>query len=170
MDVTLTNTCKEKGKLYAYFLEIAKYFVNSRLHQKLGVPNNGSGMYLHLKNYVTKTENEKYETRISKCKILKGDQKKYLLPTNEEIDLEKLDFSMCVYIIQLLGWKKDKKLIKYMKNLRNTLCHISMFKLQEDISQEELNRDIEEIKSYLSGCGIKMESLNRLETQIYNLY
>ena len=169
MDVTLTNICKEKGKLFAYFLEIAKLFVNDRLHQKLGVPSDGSDMYLHLKTYVTKTQNQKYETTISKCHILSKQQKDYLLPKNQEIDLENLDFSMCVYIMQLLGRKQDKELIKYMKGLRNTICHLSMYWLQRNMTQEEINRDIQRIKNNLEWHGIDMRLLNRLERHTYNL-
>ena len=151
---------EQYGKPYTFFLDIAKFFVDDTLHQKMKVPREGRAMYQYL-NEKLSTEYESYENVINNCLYLSPEQKEYLLPASEIINLDKLDFLMCVNIMRLLQTGKitknykETRLVIYMKKLRNNLCHPSMFRIEEDITKEQFNENVQEIIDHLGWLGIK---------------
>ena len=151
---------EQYGKLYTFFLDIAKFFVDDRLYQKMRVPREGRAMYQYL-NEKLSTEYESYKNVINNCLYLLPEQKEYLLPASEIINLDKLDFLMCVNIMRLLQTGKitknykETRLVIYMKKLRNNLCHPSMFRIEEDITKEQFNENVQEIIDHLGWLGIK---------------
>ena len=151
---------EQYGKLYTFFLDIAKFFVDDRFYQKMKVPKEGRAMYQYL-NEKLSTEYESYKNVINNCSYLLQEQEQYLLPTSKIINLDKLDFLMCVDIMRLLQTgkitKNDKetRLVIYMKKLRNYLCHPSMVRIEEDITEEQFNEQVEEIIDHLGWLGIK---------------
>ena len=110
------KSSEKYGKLYTFFLDVAKLYVNDRLHLKLKVPKEGRAMYKHLKKELSKEDDEIYKEVINNCSFLSDQQKEYLLPDSEVINLEKLDFTMCVNIMRLLETKKKEvRLRVYLK-------------------------------------------------------
>ena len=125
------DACEGHGKLYVYFLKIAREVIYKRLHEK-GFPNGGKAMYQYL-------EKQKKLKLIENSEYLSNRQKQLLLPKNGIIDPEKLDVTMYAQICIFLGYEKDFML--FMIKTRNALCHPSMTKLKKDLSDEDFDAD-----------------------------
>lgn len=142
------DTSTRYGKLYSYFLEVAKEVLYKILHDDMDVPETSKEMY--------KFFNEKnFKEKVSKCDYLSDKQKKFLFPDNGEIDFSKLDFTMYCHIYSLLNGRREKGLVNYLKKLRNYLCHLPMASIRKDFSQAEFekywNKTTKDFDYYLHG-------------------
>ena len=135
------ETCMENptsikvGRLYALFLEVSKDIVCFILHEEFQVPRGGDRMYKRLVSLLAGGDNTFYRRKIMNNPTLSEKQKRYLAPPNQIIDEATLDFSLCVKIMRLLGI--EKKVIPFMIEKRNFLCHYSVALLEQNMTEEE---------------------------------
>ena len=120
-------TCGRYGKLYAYFRAIAKDVINKKINA-IGFPKEGNAMYDYLR--------EKIDPRdIKDWKYLSKIQREILLPKDEVIKVGKLDVTIYIQIIILL--EGEQEFMLFLINKRNILCHLSIEKLKEDLTDKD---------------------------------
>ena len=142
------------GKLYSYFLEVAKEVLYKILHDDMKVPRTGNEMY----NYF-KVQN--FQKKVWECNHLSIKQKEFLFPHDGKIDLNNLDFTMYYQIYVFLDGVKRKSLVKYLKNLRNELCHLSLASLRSDFRQAEFEKHWDKITNHLRYYFVDSELLEK---------
>ena len=133
------STCARVGKLYAYFLEVSQYFMDSLVHEEMEVARTGDGMFQDLSGRLANGEDgrnipETYRRLIRADDSLSNLQKQLLAPDSGIINVNRLDFSIYLKIFIYLGGNIERNDVRYMCNLRNTLCHCP---LQDSMSQVE---------------------------------
>lgn len=158
----------QQGKLYSFFLGIAKDFAYEKVHREKGVPEDGTEMYEHLKNNLENKHPKGYKALIEECPYLMPFQKNELLPVNGVIKTENLDFIMYMRIFRLLGGNTQTKLIKYMEKLRNHYCHISIKKLRDNMSQQEFKNQLDLMGQTFENYGIKPQLVYLCKRSILN--
>ena len=148
----LMDTCRRNGELYAFFLEIANRVVYDIVHHRLRVPVNGTNMYRHLQDYCQGG----YIEKINTSEFLSDYQKKELLKyeRNGEINLEKLDFTMYMKIYELLGGDTNTDLLKYLRLIRNNLCHVSLISLNQGMDQKCFKAKLNSMAYYFKSYGV----------------
>ena len=116
------DTSTRYGKLYSYCLEVSKEVIYQVLHDHMDVPSTSKEMYDHFKR-------KNILQKILEWEHLSKKQKNILLPDNGKINLRKLDFTIYYQIYSILDGNYQKGLLEYLRNLRNTLCHLSLVSL-----------------------------------------
>ena len=163
------DNCHRKGKLYAFFLEIASEVVIDIVHQRLNVPKNGRLMYIHLRDHFQ--NEDKYQQE-----ILGGDfpnyQKRQLLPKDHIIKVEKLDFTMYMKILWLLEKRRKTGLYKdicdYMNKTRNGLCHASFFDIRQSMSQQDFIEELDMMAFHFKHYGADKALVDFCKTDVLN--
>ena len=158
----------QQGKLYSFFLGIAKDFAYKKVHREKGVPEDGTEMYEHLKNNLENKYRKEYKALIQECTYLMPFQKNELLPVNGVIKTENLDFIMYMRIFRLLGGNTRTRLIKYMEKLRNRYCHISIKKLRDNMSQQEFRKQLDLMGQTFENYGIEPQLVDLCKRSILN--
>ena len=159
--------CKRYGKVYAYFLDVCKHYLDDKIHTKMGLSKNGQEMYEELNRQLSDKYFETYEDIIESLKCFSRKEKLYLLPKDKTIKENNLDSSIYLKIMLLLGESKDSKLIDYMLTVRNKLCHIPMVSLrEEEMSQDDFELNLNFIKQNLEDLGIPSNLLERCERNV----
>ena len=162
------DTCHRKAMLYAFFLETSKKVVCDIVHQRQQVPVNGEDMYLFLQDRFTNYFEGRCKEKINNCEFLLEYQKKQLLPENDEINLQELDFTMYMNILKLLKGNANTGIISYMKQLRNRLCHVSFISLEQGISQQEFRRELDVMEFNFIRRGVDIALVNTCKNDIPN--
>lgn len=165
----LKDTSEKYGKLYVFFLEVCRRFIDAELHVRLRLPEDGEKMYEYLDEKLCSWYDEPYEDIIYGFKFLSSKEKKLLVPTDGKIKVENLDFGIYFKIISFLGghWTYEK-LGRYMVNVRNHLCHIPVVSLRKEKSQHEFYSDIKQMGQDFEDAGISRDLLNECEKDIFN--
>ena len=150
------DTCGRYGKLYVYFLTIAKEVIYERLHG-MGFPKDGKAMYEYLKRE-NKIQLIKHNPHLSSL------QKEILLPVNGIINVEKVDITMYAQIYILLG--HEKPFMLFMIKIRNFLCHLSLKELRDDLSERDLRNNWKLFTNEFIRHNVDRSLLNRCERDI----
>ena len=157
---------EDYGKLYAYFLEVCRHFIDRKLHHEMGVPEIGQEMYEYLNRRLSDRFQKPYNGIIMEAEFLSNEEKYYLLPGNRIINESKLDVSLNFKIYRLLGGKIAKKLSCQIVGVRNYLCHIPVAELRGSMNQEEFNLTFQLLREDLEDAGIERELLDWCEMKI----
>ena len=157
---------EDYGKLYAYFLEVCRHFIDRKLHHEMGVPEIGQEMYEYLNRRLSDRFQKPYNGIIMEAEFLSNEEKDYLLPGNRIINESKLDVSLNFKIYRLLGGKIAKKLSCQIVGVRNYLCHIPVAELRGSMNQEEFNLTFQLLREDLEDAGIERELLDWCEMKI----
>lgn len=157
---------EDYGKLYAYFLEVCRHFIDRKLHHEMGVPEIGQEMYEYLNRRLSDRFQKPYNGIITEAEFLSNEEKDYLLPGNRIINESKLDVSLNFKIYRLLGGKIAKKLSYQIVRVRNYLCHIPVAELRGSMNQEEFNLTFQLLREDLEDAGIERELLDWCEMKI----
>ena len=160
------DTCHRQAMLYAFFLEISKNVVYDIVHQRQQVPVNGEDMYLYLQDRFKNYFGGGYKEKINNCEFLLDYQRKQLLPKDGEKNLQELDFTMYMNILKLLGVNANTGIIKYMKELRNRLCHVSFISLQQGISQQKFRKHLDMMEFHFIRLGVDITLVNTCKNDI----
>ena len=163
----LMGTSEKYKRLYAYFLEVCVDFLHVSLHGRENVPTTGEEMYDYLEQRLRDIHGKPYDEVINEDRFLTDRQKTYLLPEaeNRAIDLENLDIAMYIKISSLLENNNPSRRWRFLNNLRNLLCHLSMEKIRGDI--EEFNEMFTWINKSLERHGFKREFLNICRERVF---
>ena len=162
----MENSCEKYGKLYAYFLEVCRHFIDQKLHEEMGVSDVGQEFYEDLNRRLSDQRGEPYEDIIKKCGFLLENEKRYLLPENRIIDLEDLDVTIHFKIIRLLRGSVAKKLACHVAEVRNYLCHVPVANLREGMDSEDFSSLFQLIRQNLEDAGITKDLLKWCEKKI----
>ena len=157
---------EDYGKLYAYFLEVCRHFIDRKLHHEMGVPEIGQEMYEYLNRRLSDRFQKPYNGIIMEAEFLSNEEKYYLLPGNRIINESDLDVSLNFKIYRLLGGKIAKKLSCQIVGVRNYLCHIPVAELRGSMNQEEFNLTFQLLREDLEDAGIERELLDWCEMKI----
>ena len=153
------DTSTRYGKLYSYLLEVSKEVIYQILHDHMDVPSTSKEMYDHFKS-------KKILQKILEWEYLSKKQKNILLPDNEEIDLRKLDFTIYYQIYSILDGNYQKGLLEYLRNLRNTLCHLSLVSLRNDFSKVEFEKKWRKTTKDFEYFSVDTDLLERCQKNI----
>ena len=149
--------CERYGKLYAYFLAVAKEVIYNKL-RRIGFPNEGKAMYDYLHKQICRTA-------INNNEYLTKPQKEVLLPKDKVIKVKSLDVALYAKIIILLG--REEKFMKFLINKRNYLCHLSLDKLEKDLTDEDFEKDWNMATRYFKAFNVDRELLKRCRMDIF---
>ena len=165
----LKDTSEKYGKLYVFFLEVCRRFIDDKLHVGLGLPEDGKEMYEYLDQRLCSWYDEPYEDIIYGFNFLSTKEKKLLVPRDGKIKVANVDFGIYFKIISFLGghWTY-KKLGRYMVNVRNHLCHIPVASLRKEKTQHEFDGDIKQMGQDFEEAGISRDLLDECEKDIFN--
>ena len=151
---------KKVGKLYAFILEVSKEYVKFKLHQELKVPKESGEIYRQLVLRTRGGDNTKYKRFISKHEKLSNENKRFLTPQNGVVDVESMDFSKYAMIIRLLS--RPSKVMQYMTDKRNKICHYSVISLDSNMTDEILVYKWYDMLIHFEGYKIDKEFLRSL--------
>ena len=159
------GACADYGKLYAYFLEVCRHVIDTKLHHEMGVPEVGQEMYEYLNRRLSDRFQRPYDGIIMEAEFLSNEEKDHLLPGNRIIDVSNLDVSLSFKIYRLLGGRIAKKLSCQIVGVRNYLCHIPVAELRGNMNQEEFNSTFQLLRKDLEDAGIERELLDWCKTK-----
>ena len=138
------ETCQNYGKLYAFFLEFCRLFIDDEL-DKNGVPKNGRDLYYYLQDEIANSSQELYEAVIRNSPVLQDFQSNILLPQENEINVTRLYCIMYLKILRLLGRGLPIPKENCLTRIRNYLCHAPMKLICKD-SAADFYEDYDRIK------------------------
>lgn len=162
------GSCEKFGRLYAYFLEVCRRFINKKLHEEMCVPKFGQEMYECLNRWLSDRFDQSYEEALRDSAFLSDEDRGYLSPENRIIEVEQFDISMHLKIIRLLEPCFGRRRWEYIAKVRNYLCHIPVEVLQRNMNQQEFNYQLNWLREDLEFAGIDRELLNSCESNILN--
>ena len=127
----------EVGKLYAFFLEASRRFIYFVIHNVMAIRLPGEGMYQDLVQRLADGCHDTYTRIIMEHNYFSVQQKKCLTPAiGGIIDKRNLDFTAYLQIYCLLQGDRDWQPMRYMINIRNSLCHYSLSLTGSDFHTE----------------------------------
>ena len=154
------DACENYGKLYTYFLEVCKNFIEHNLYERMGIPKDGYGMYLYLIRHLSHRD-------IRHSAFLSDQEKAFLLPNNNFIQVQNLDIIIHFKIIRLLDEEVPERLSRRVRQIRNWLCHLSLEELRETMEQKDFNGKLQLIIQNLEEAGIDIELLMWCKDKIF---
>ena len=163
------ETCQNYGKLYAFFLEFCRLFIDDKLHREIGVPRNGHDLYYYLKDKIANGRPELYEAAILNSSFLNKFQKTNLLPSQGRIHVERLDCITYLKIMRLLGKGLPEPTENCLTKIRNYLCHAPMKSIREG-RVLDFYEDYEWMKNYLCDYGFDEGLVQRCHDNVFNIF
>ena len=167
------DPCETYGKLYAFFLEVCRLYVEGRFNGvfKFDGSNNDEKISTFLKNQIRSKYKEPY-----KCTIWrffgrtenegKGNKEiEQLITHSGQIAVKKLDYVTFLKIIKII----DKQFLKSMSaiKVRNDLCHIEMSKIQGKLSKSEFNEWCDKVRNGFQKLGAHKRLLDTAYKNIF---
>ena len=164
METYLENPYRQ---LNTYFLEVCTDFLYSKVHKTHRVAESGKEMYQNLRDQLPRIHGKSYEDIINESTFLSEQQKDYLLPKGEGINVVKLDPAMYIKISSLLEGKQKGKRCKYLIKARNIVSHISMKDLRGNGNQSKFKKDFKYLKKSFQYYGFKEQELDECYNKIF---
>ena len=165
----LQDTSEKYGRLYAFFLEVCRCFIDDEVHVRMRLPEDGREMYDYLDEVLCSRYDEPYDEIIYGFHFLSMKEKQILAPRDGVINVENLDIGIYLKIISILGGcLKYETLGHYLTKVRNNLCHIPVVSLRRRRSQYDFDIDIVLIGQRFQLAGISRTLLDDCEMRIFN--
>lgn len=153
---------KRYSRLNAYFVEVCGKFLWEQLHTINSVPEDGRGMLRYLRETLPRIYGKTYSEVIMVLSNLSLDEKRCLLPTNEEIDVQQLDVAIYIKINRLLE-KEHWRFWQFLGYVRNYVSHIAMRNLLGYPNAQDFNW----LKQSLIYYGFDRNDLNKCENDLF---
>ena len=169
LQTNLKDTSEKYGKLYGFFLEVCRRFIDDEIHNEIGLPEDGEEMYNYLEEQLESWFEEPYGEIIYGFDFLSKKEKQLLVPRDRIIKVANLDYGIYFKIISFIGGElRYNKLGQYMARVRNYICHVPVVSLRKEKSQYEFDGDVLQMGLDFQDAGISKTLLDECEMSIFN--